>query len=417
MKTEATLDQASEWMPTRTAALERLARFLPHAGRDYANLRNYDYGPDRRTNVSGLSPFIRHRLLTEGEVVEATLGRHSLRSAEKFVGETCWRTYWKGWLELRPGVWSSYQNDLKRRMDELDRSSSLRERWEAATSGRSGVECVDLWVEELVTTGYLHNHARMWFASLWIFTLELPWELGADFFMRYLLDGDPASNTLSWRWVGGLQTRGKTYAASAGNIARFTEGRIQPGERFAQDVEPLDGPLAPAWRPLPSLEKLDPALPFALLLTEEDLGVESLDLGARVPVALAAVSTVEGRSPMEVGRLPRAFTQGAIDDTLVRAQGLWGVEGRVCEATVESVKAWAMEAGVGQVVTPQAPVGPAQRFLDRLSGNLAQAGIRMVRIRRDWDEELWPHATGGYFGFKKELETSLARLGFALGRK
>ncbi len=78
------------------------------------------------------------------------------------------------------------------------------------------------------SAGYLHNHARMWFASIWIFTLRLPWVLGADFFMRHLCDGDPASNTLSWRWVAGLHTRGKTYLARASNIATYTGGRFTP---------------------------------------------------------------------------------------------------------------------------------------------------------------------------------------------
>ncbi len=85
----------------------------------------------------------------------------------------------------------------------------MRARWEQATTGRTGLACFDAWARELLDVGYLHNPARMWFASLWIFTLELPWALGADFFLRHLLDGDPASNTLSWRWVGGLQTPGK----------------------------------------------------------------------------------------------------------------------------------------------------------------------------------------------------------------
>ena len=69
-------------------------------------------------------------------------------------------------------------------------------------------------VKELKETNYLHNHARMWFASIWIFTLDLPWQLGAEFFMKHLYDGDAASNTLGWRWVAGIQTQGKNYLAS-----------------------------------------------------------------------------------------------------------------------------------------------------------------------------------------------------------
>ena len=105
----------------------------------------------------------------------------------------------------------------------------MRAGYRAAIDGETGIECFDAWSAELCETGYLHNHARMWFASIWIFTLKLPWRLGADFFYRHLLDGDAASNTLSWRWVAGLHTRGKPYAARADNIATYSGGRFTPG--------------------------------------------------------------------------------------------------------------------------------------------------------------------------------------------
>ena len=95
------------------------------------------------------------------------------------------------------------------------------------------------WVEELVNENYLHNHTRMWFASIWIFTLNLPWQLGANFFMRHLLDGDSASNTLSWRWVAGLQTIGKHYLATASNISKFTNNVHKP-QNLNEDALPLN---------------------------------------------------------------------------------------------------------------------------------------------------------------------------------
>jgi deoxyribodipyrimidine photo-lyase len=399
------------WPATRAEALRRLDDFLPRAGRDYAESRNDDLGPADRSNVSTLSPYLRHRLLTEREVVAATLGRHGPRAAEKFIGETCWRTYWKGWLELRPGVWHAYRAEVRRLLDGLDRDQPLRQAYEAATSGRSGLRCVDLWVEELVETGYLHNHARMWFASLWVFTLGLPWALGADFFLRHLIDGDPASNTLSWRWVAGLQTRGKTYCASAGNIARFTRGRIRPTEPMAVDARPIDGPPDPSWRPLPDARRLAPRRPFALLLTEEDLEPESLDLGER-PVGVAGVLATADRSPLPVGELAARFAEGAMADALGRAAGAFGVPTVVLDGDwADAVGSWAAGLGVDQIVTPDAPVGPARERLDRLDADLSLAGTRLARVRRDWDEELWPQATAGYFGFKKGLDASLARLG------
>jgi len=403
---------APEWPATRAEALRRLDDFLPLAGRDYADLRNYDDGPNDRSNVSTLSPYVRHRLLTEAEIVSAAIGRHGMRSAEKFIGETCWRTYWKGWLELRPEVWSSYRAEVRGLVDSLDGDRSLRERFEAATSGRSGIACVDAWARELVEVGYLHNHARMWFASLWIFTLKLPWALGADFFLRHLMDGDPASNTLSWRWVAGLQTRGKTYLASSGNIARFTRGRVRPTERFAESAQPIEGPLAPAWRPLTATERLDPRRPFALLLTEEDLAVESLDLSKGSPVAVAGVLATDGRSPLEVGSVASRFAEGARTDALARAGSHFGVPALALSGNwAESVVSWASGLGVDQLVTPFAPVGPVRERLDRLGDALGQQGIRLVRLLRPWDDELWPLATSGYFGFKKKLDESLVRLG------
>jgi len=198
------------WIPSRDAALAALEDFLPRAGRDYAETRNEDRGPSDRANVSGLSPWIRTRLLTESEVVSAVLKRHSFAAAEKYIQEVCWRTYWKGWLEARPSVWRDYLTEMPKA-----RSAFMSTRhYQQAVEARTGIDCFDAFVRELVEAGYLHNHARMWFASIWIFTLQLPWVLGADFFMRHLLDGDAASNTFSWRWVAGLADGGQAVCGN-----------------------------------------------------------------------------------------------------------------------------------------------------------------------------------------------------------
>ncbi|MBT8446195.1 MAG: hypothetical protein KJO38_03535, partial [Gammaproteobacteria bacterium] len=238
------MDQGSssfdQWPASRAAALARLEAFVPSAGRAYAAQRNFDYGPERRGNVSTLSPYLRHRLLLEEEVVEAVLARHSRSAAEKFIQEVLWRSYWKGWLEQRPEFWPAYLDELDAALAALREDDGFNAGYQAAVTGRTGIDCFDAWARELIGTGYLHNHARMWFASVWIFTLELPWQLGADFFIRHLLDGDPASNTLSWRWVAGLHTRGKHYVARADNIARYTQGRFRPDGQLHPDPAPVD---------------------------------------------------------------------------------------------------------------------------------------------------------------------------------
>ena len=208
---------------TRAKAIENLDRFVERNLSDYSKLRNFDFGPDKRSNVSCLSPYITHGVLNEVEIIKKSLAKYSLNKNEKFIQEVFWRTYWKGWLELRPSVWSNYIISL----------NSIREKYKEninylrAIEGKTNIECFDEWVKELKTHNYLHNHTRMWFASIWIFTLDLPWQLGAEFFLKHLYDGDAASNTLGWRWVAGIQTQGKHYLASEWNIKKFTNNRFQ----------------------------------------------------------------------------------------------------------------------------------------------------------------------------------------------
>ncbi len=407
----------SYWIPTRSEAQRRLEDFLPRAGRDYTRTRNFDYGPDDRSNVSALSPFVRHRLILEEEIVAETLDRYSLKASEKFIQEVCWRTYWKGWLEMRPSIWRNYDQDVREFLNQLQVDSSLRLRVEEATSGKTGITCFDAWSNELIEYGYLHNHTRMWFASIWIFTLGLPWQLGADFFIRYLIDGDPASNTLSWRWVAGLQTIGKTYKASPDNIATYTSGRFRPGSgELATDVEAIKGRPIPKASSIPRVEKPS-GNPCGLLLTEDDLHPESLKIEPDQVKAARTFNCTRERSPLPVGRLPLDFTDGAIADASERSASHFGVAVDPLSSTDPAVELieWARAQGLAEIVTPYAPVGPARDQLDRLRPTLEAAGIRIVPIRRAWDEAHWPHATRGYFPFKEKLPKTIAMLGLGHG--
>lgn len=191
--------------PKRLYALDRLKSFLPHAAQDYARGRNSDFGPNQPTSVSKLSPYIRYRMISEKEIIARIYSKHAPESVQKYIEEILWRTYWKGWLEFHPSLWDFYLDESTREKKLVDHQMLKK-----AEMGQVGIEGFDDWAKELIETGYLHNHARMWFASIWIFTLQLPWILGADFFLRHLIDADIASNTLSWRWVAGLHTQGKT---------------------------------------------------------------------------------------------------------------------------------------------------------------------------------------------------------------
>mgnify|MGYP001367498636 FL=1 len=208
---------------SRAKAIEKLNHFIENNLTDYSKLRNFDLGPEGRSNVSCLSPYITHGIVSEKEIIKKSLDKFSFAKNEKFIQEVLWRTYWKGWLELRPNVWNDYLIELKKIRDDFkDNKEYLN-----VIEGKTNIECFNYWVNELKENNYLHNHTRMWFASIWIFTLELPWQLGAEFFMQHLYDGDAASNTLGWRWVAGIQTQGKHYLASEWNIKKFTNNRFQ----------------------------------------------------------------------------------------------------------------------------------------------------------------------------------------------
>ncbi len=211
-----------EFNPTRASAVENLNNFVENNLMDYSKIRNFDFGPNKRKNTSCLSPYITHGVINEKEVLKKSLGKFSYLKNEKFIQEVLWRTYWKGWLELRSRVWDDYLIDLKIIKDKYKNNKIYLN----AVDGNSEIECFNEWVKELKNYNYLHNHTRMWFASIWIFTLELPWQLGAEFFMQHLYDGDAATNTLGWRWVAGIQTQGKHYLATEWNIKKFTNNRF-----------------------------------------------------------------------------------------------------------------------------------------------------------------------------------------------
>ena len=206
--------------------------FIQKGLKDYSSQRNYDFGPKSRENTSNLSKYISHRIINEYDLIREILSEYNLQKVDKFIQEIFWRVYWKGWLEHRPEVWRDFVNS----------SPTYSEKdYVKAINGETGIECFDDWVEEIKTENYLHNHTRMWFASIWIFTLNLPWELGARFFMKHLFDGDAASNTLSWRWVAGIQTQGKNYLARESNIRKFTNQRYI-NTTLNENALPLDNP-------------------------------------------------------------------------------------------------------------------------------------------------------------------------------
>lgn len=363
---------------TRSAGLDALAAFLAGPGLAYAADRNTDRGRGARPTTSALSPYLRRRLLTEEEVARAALDAFGEQGAEKFVSEVFWRTYFKGHLETHPDAWTRYNEGLAEARVRLAGEPGLRRTYDRAVEGRTGIDGFDDWASQLVEEGWLHNHARMWLASVWIFTLRLPWELGADFFLRHLLDGDPASNTLSWRWVAGLHTRGKHYLARRDNIRRYTQNRHDP-VGLDERATPLEEPVPPREVPLARAD-VPPNEPVALLLHLDDLHPESLQLGRVEVVRVGGLI----RHVDDASSLVRAADEEAMADALLRAAAHFG-----CSAGPVG-EGW---AGDLPVVTAWAPVGPSAEALPP----------RCRRLRRAWDERAWPLSTRGFFKLRSAI--------------
>ena len=389
---------------TRATGEALLQAFIPRMGRRYANGRNTDHGRGAHKAVSVLSPYVRRRLVLEQDLVAAALAAHGSDEAEKFIQEVIWRGYFKGWLERRPQVWDSYRSGLEDDLAILDRDRRLRRDVERAMNGQTGLECFDTWATELVETGYLHNHARMWFASIWIFTLGLPWRLGADFFYRHLLDGDAASNTLGWRWVAGLHTRGKPYPADAQNIATFTAGRFTPRPadlaEVTQGLEASEPDGLPSVLPLRAFDAPHPSRPTALLITDEDCRIEDFDLAALDIRTTATLACSHPRSPWPVSDLVTRFETEALADAAHRV-------GRASlamqAADPDALAKWAVAAGATQIATAYVTRGPLRDWLDQAAPALQAAGIALCEWRRDWDTAIWPHATAGFFKVKQNI--------------
>jgi deoxyribodipyrimidine photo-lyase len=410
-----------DWTPTRERALDRLARFLPRAGSDYAETRGYDDGPvgdapgERgRSNVSQLSPWLHAGLVCEAEVLEAALRQHSPREAGSFISEVFWRVYFKGWLEQRPSVWESFKETRAAALARLEENSGRRKAYDEAVEGRTGIPAFDTWAQELVEHGYLHNHARMWFASIWIFTLKLDWELGADFFLRHLRDGDAASNTLSWRWVGGLHTAGKTYLAQAHNIARFTANR--PGgplsaEGLAEDAPTLSEEREHGRRTLELPGPVSPdalAEPYAIILHDEAASHVPLTLPAS-PALVIGAARPDARSPGKVGEPAAAFARGAVESGMEEAARAFGCETRRWEEG-DDLPAILAGAGIERIACPYLPTGWTRDALMPGLAPVVEEG-RAAFLLGDLARATWPHARAGFFRVKKEIEPILGELG------
>ena len=257
---QASIPAAGRFRGGRAAAVARLAAIDPPR---YAATRNHVDGA-----VTGLSPWLRHGVLSLAEVRDAALERVPVAgAATTLVRELAWRDYWQrvqATLGARIGSALEAPAAAPRRPPAPDLPADVRD-------ATTGMPCIDDFIRRLVTEGWLHNHERMWLASWLVHCSGVAWRAGADWFLSHLLDGDPASNHLSWQWVAGTFAA-KPYIFNRENLENFTAGRhcrtcpllghcdlegsyeLLAARWFlpaASDRPPLRIPPAPPWHPSP----------------------------------------------------------------------------------------------------------------------------------------------------------------------
>ncbi len=374
--------------PSRAKALDKLNNFIENNLSEYSRLRNFDFGSENRSNVSCLSPYITHGIINEKEVIKKSLNKFSFSKNEKFIQEVLWRTYWKGWLELRPNVWSDYLIELNKIREDFKNNKNYIN----AIEGKTNIECFNIWVNELKENNYLHNHTRMWFASIWIFTLELPWQLGAEFFMQHLYDGDTASNTLGWRWVAGVQTQGKHYLASEWNIKKFTNNRFN-NIKLNENANPIVS------EKTYSMVKKDFSSKNIddrnLFIFENNLSFETTDFQNRKFKKIYIISNKNDNRSIKLSEKVTKFKSLLIKDQKLRLEN----NSIACEVVdISEIK------NIDEKVIALYPT--VGENLDYLNSN----NFKLDFLYRKLDQYSWQYCNKGFFNFKNYIPKIITTL-------
>ena len=358
---------------------------------------------------AGLTAALRYRLFFEGEACESLLDSQKPASADSLLRDLCARTYWRGWSESRPQVYQGYL----RACDDDRRRFTGTQSLAVAVEGRTGLVAFDEWNREMVETGWLPQQARLWYASIWIFTLRLPWTLGAAHMAEHLIDSDPASQVLQWRWVAGLHLNAKPYVAKAAEIAKWSQGRYDLTGHLQESPTALTGPALPP--------ALFPALPeeptealgdtYALLITPDDLCPESSKIAGLKPKVVLITGFENLSKGTNFSPKVQEYVGAALDDTKARLEQHYGCPVEALPAS-EDLGLWLGQRltsdGIPHLVYHQPAVGPWQELLSRVTSK--DVGLKYFPLRRAWDARLWPSATRTQIDFHDTVKPRLFKL-------
>ncbi len=375
--------------PTKTSEIiNKYNKFIYTNLANYDSKRNFDFGPPH-TNVSCLSPYIGRRLIFEKDILYNAFQKFKPHQLEKFVQEIFWRTYWRGWLELHPIIWDEYEKKIK----------------DIETPKKTGIKCFDYWTQELIETGYLHNHARMWYASIWIFTLKKKWYEGANFFQKYLLDWCPAVNTLSWRWVAGLQTIGKNYIARADNIKKFTNYKFNPVNELNEIASPIENQsnlnnniVDKEFKEI-SIKNLKN---LGLIINRNDLTLDSL---LKKEINFKTCLFRVNSSLIDQSKVIKKFEKDLYEEILSNNSNLSSVK------SDEELIDWTITFKIKNLIIPYETKGKYLLNRKNLLNKFTNNNVNVFFYLREWDRLAFPFAKKGFFPFKTKIPELLDKQG------
>ena len=377
--------------------------YLPNTGSYYRDNRNYSYDLiNNRNTTSQLSPYIRYRLLSEEDIIKKTLSINSFTKTEKFIQEIYWRTYWKGWLEHRPDVYEDYIT----KRNELLKNLSNTSKYQKAINGETHLTFFNDWIKKLKEDGYLHNHVRMWFASIWIFTLDLPWQLGANFFMEKLLDGDPASNTLSWRWVAGIQTKGKHYLARKNNIIKYGNIEINDNTKLNEQEVCLEESQSYFAKDLVFENSKTDSLDSILIPTEDLNFILNNEFKFKNIFSGVPLNDYNDHNfSQKVKDHIKKITISNFKDNNFYKDYEYIIE---FENYYEKFTNWANKKNIKKIGLPYVTKGNWNKIYQKLISD--NPSINFVYLYRKYDMQAWQFAKKGFFNFKKHIPELISKL-------
>ena len=380
-----------------------LSKYLPKTGSYYSSKRNYSYDFENKVySTSLLSPYIRYRLVSEEDIIKKVLAIHPFFKVEKFIQEIFWRTYWKGWLEHREEVYDDYLLEKNFLLQEYN----INTEYQKVINGETKIDFFNNWVSNLKEDGYLHNHVRMWFASIWIFTFNLPWQLGANFFMENLLDGDPASNTLSWRWVAGLQTKGKHYLARKDNISKFSNininSKIFINENALCKIEEKEYKIKEI-----NFQNQNNLISEAILIPSDELNfIQNNSYKFKYIFSGLPMDEYNDHNFSENVKkhLINIITSNFEDNEFYKHIS-YEIH---FDHYHQNFREWIKKNNIQNLCIPYVAKGNWRAIIEKLIKN--NPSINFVYLHREYDKEAWRYSKKGFFNFKKHIPELITKI-------